>query len=520
MKEKAMSFYSKNKKMWQALLLNIIVLFVLVLLFYPRFQSKADIMMQSILYGVANKKVSSHLLFSNILIGYFLKGLVSILPHCPWYTLFHYFCVFLALWGISYVTMKQNKGYMGIVIAAVVEIFLGYECYIMPGYIRTAALLSAAGGYLIFYYIRQENRKFSIAIAGAGLCILGSLVNFRVFAIGTIIGVLLFIINYMILGQVWGRLKQYGILMLIVIGVSGGLFFVDRYTYHAQDYLADALEYRSSIEQLLGYSYPDYKEEYSSELELSKNEYTLLVNGIFTPKQNEDLNKLQYISQDIFSISFSKVNSFFKEIPIGLFKTGMFYCCLILGSILIFSAKPYWKYVIINAFVVMNLALLSLFLWVGIGYSWVYSIVFYPVCIFMLMGMQDIHKIEPRYLAVAFVLAGLVLYNLFSSTMVGSVNEDSIAKVLEERESYAAQNKKKDKKEVRYVLDLDTYLQQFSVFQAYPKALLDYEDVYIVNGCYAVLPEFERYMLSEAPSKESGRVWLYRPGWIRESDIP
>lgn len=519
MKNKIIGFYSKNKKLWQALLLNIIVLFVLVLLFYPRFQSKADIMMQSILYGVANKKASSHLLFSNVLIGYLLKGLVSVLPHCPWYTIFHYFCAFLALWGISYVTMKQNKGYMGIVIAAVVEIFLGYECYIMPGYIRTAALLSAAGGYLIFYYIRQENRKFSAAIAGIGLCILGSMVSFRVFAIGTAIGILLFMINYMILGQQWGRLKQYGVLMLIVLGISGVLFGVDRYTYYSEDYLTDASEYRNSIEQILGYGYPDYQEEYGSELDLSEKEYTLLVNGIFAPKQNKDLNKLQYISQDVFGISFSKVNSFFKEIPIGLFKTGMFYCCLILGSILIFSTKPYWKYVVVNAFVVMNLALLSLFLWVRIGYSWVYSIVFYPVCIFMLMGMQDIHKIKLQHLAVAFVLASLVLYHLFSSTIVGSVNEDSIAKVLEERESYA-QDKKKDKKEVRYVLDMDTYLQQFSVFQAYPKALLDYENVYVVNGCYAVLPEFEKYMLSETPSKENGRVWLYWPDWIQESEIP
>ena len=445
MKNKIIGFYSKNKKLWQALLLNIIVLFVLVLLFYPRFQSKADIMMQSILYGVANQKASSHLLFSNILIGYLLKGLVSVLPHCPWYTIFHYFCAFLALWGISYVTMKQNKGYMGIVIAAVVEIFLGYECYIMPGYIRTAALLSAAGGYLIFYYIRQESRKFSIAIAGAGLCILGSMVSFRVFAIGTAIGVLLFLINYMILGQVWGRLKRYGMLILIVMVVSGGLFFVDRYTYHSQDYLADASEYRNSIEQILGYGYPDYQEEYGSELDLSEKEYTLLVNGIFAPKQNEDLNKLQYISQDVFGISFSKVNSFFKEIPIGLFKTGMFYCCLISGSILIFSQKTYWKYVVINAVVVMNLALLSLFLWVGIGYSWVYAIVFYPVCIFMLMGIRDIHKMRPQYLAVAFVLAGLVLYNLFSSTLIGSINEENIAQVLEERET-DAQDKNKNKK--------------------------------------------------------------------------
>lgn len=443
MKNKIIGFYSKNKKLWQALLLNIIVLFVLVLLFYPRFQSKEDIMMQSILYGVANQKASSHLLFSNILIGYLLKGLVSVLPHCPWYTIFHYFCAFLALWGISYVTMKQNKGYMGIVIAAVVEIFLGYECYIMPGYIRTAALLSAAGGYLIFYYIRQESRKFSIAIAGAGLCILGSMVSFRVFAIGTAIGVLLFLINYMILGQVWGRLKRYGMLILIVMVVSGGLFFVDRYTYHSQDYLADASEYRNSIEQILGYGYPDYQEEYGSELDLSEKEYTLLVNGIFAPKQNEDLNKLQYISQDVFGISFSKVNSFFKEIPIGLFKTGMFYCCLISGSILIFSQKTYWKYVVINAVVVMNLALLSLFLWVGIGYSWVYAIVFYPVCIFMLMGIRDIHKMRPQYLAVAFVLAGLVLYNLFSSTLIGSINEENIAQVLEERETDAQDKKQK-----------------------------------------------------------------------------
>ena len=53
---------------------------------------------------------------------------------------------------------------------------------------------------------------------------------------------------------------------------------------------------------------------------------------------------------------------------------------------------------------------------------------------------------RPQYLAVAFVLAGLVLYNLFSSTLIGSINEENIAQVLEERET-DAQDKNKNKKE-------------------------------------------------------------------------
>lgn len=102
-------------------------------------------------------------------------------------------------------------------------------------------------------------------------------------------------------------------LILIVMVVSGGLFFVDRYTYHSQDYLADASEYRNSIEQILGYGYPDYQEEYGSELDLSEKEYTLLVNGIFAPKQNEDLNKLQYISQDDLAIHFLRSIAFLRR---------------------------------------------------------------------------------------------------------------------------------------------------------------------------------------------------------------
>ena len=118
-------------------------------MFYPRFHSDLDILMQSSIYGVSGVS-SSYILYSNILLGKILTVFVSILPNVPWYMVFHYVLIFISLFVITYITVKRNKSVTGKVLAAVTVAFIGYECYVEPNYMKTSVLLCVSAAYLLY----------------------------------------------------------------------------------------------------------------------------------------------------------------------------------------------------------------------------------------------------------------------------------------------------------------------------------------------------------------------------------
>ena len=84
---------------------------------------------------------------------------------------------------ISYIIISRNDNSVGHMIAMIVAVFIGYECYIMPVYIKTAAVLTAASFMLWWYLYQAKEKPFkkTTILAVEFLGILGSLVSWKIF---------------------------------------------------------------------------------------------------------------------------------------------------------------------------------------------------------------------------------------------------------------------------------------------------------------------------------------------------
>lgn len=167
-----------------SILMNIMIMLFMILFFYARYDCEIDIAMQSMLYGVSDSgKPCAYLIFSNIVLGKILMILMGIAPKIAWYTVFHYVMILVSLIVISYIIISRNDNSVGHMIAMIVAVFIGYECYIMPVYIKTAAVLTAASFMLWWYLYQAKEKPFkkTTILAVEFLGILGSLVSWKIF---------------------------------------------------------------------------------------------------------------------------------------------------------------------------------------------------------------------------------------------------------------------------------------------------------------------------------------------------
>ncbi len=139
MKAKLKNFF--NHPIISALLFNGGVLVVLLLIACPKYSTDIDILMQSILYGISGGGVETHLIYSSILFGKALKMLLEMAPGIAWYSVAQFVLVFAGLFSMTYVFLRRPSNLVKRLIILFFLCFAGYECYIMPSYIKTAVVL-------------------------------------------------------------------------------------------------------------------------------------------------------------------------------------------------------------------------------------------------------------------------------------------------------------------------------------------------------------------------------------------
>ncbi len=139
MKAKTKNFF--NHPIISALLFNGGVLVVLLLIACPKYSTDIDILMQSILYGVSGGGIETHLIYSSILFGKALKMLLEMAPGIAWYSVAQFVLVFAGLFSMTYVFLRRPSNLVKRLIILFFLCFAGYECYIMPSYIKTAVVL-------------------------------------------------------------------------------------------------------------------------------------------------------------------------------------------------------------------------------------------------------------------------------------------------------------------------------------------------------------------------------------------
>lgn len=470
-----------NKNFWTALLINFLVAALLLLFFYPQFESKLDIMMQSILYG-SNGVYSAHLVFSNIIVGKLMDFGMFCLPDMPWYIIYHDMMVFISLVTITYITLIRNPNVMGKTVSVLFTVFIGYECYISPNYMKTASLLCAAAVYLLYYNLRQERHKKLYHIMTAFLAIMSSLVCFSIFVLVGILSLLSVIIFYLFSDHNIQWLKKCWILLLTIVVLAITFDVIDTQFYKLNDEWSQSAKYRNSVEKMLGYGSADYSKEVGIELGMSEAEYQLLINGIFVDLEEPALKLLENISGQYKEFSFNTISRFFKTVPIRAFKTGMFYCWLVLLFILFLFGTNKRKLTFLISLGLLCVVYLILYFLNAWEYHWMSVAVFLPICIIVLMAMEDLKVFGKEYIWIYLGILGIILYDNFSSVLNTSVRDKM--EMVQYFEEISANE------EAAYMIDAEHFLKQFSAFCVYPKGFAKLENLYSLNGVYQTIGGF------------------------------
>jgi len=141
--------------------------------FVPSYQTNDDTGMHTVLRGL--EKVDSpdeHLRYTNVIVGFALKGLYTVARGIPWYPLFHYFVNWLAAAAVLYVLISKGFTWTRVLFfllyfISVVLYFLNYIQFTM-----TSIIAGASGVVLFLGQIdRREDRRTWTLIGLSILCI-------------------------------------------------------------------------------------------------------------------------------------------------------------------------------------------------------------------------------------------------------------------------------------------------------------------------------------------------------------
>lgn len=470
-----------SKTVTRPFIINVLILILLSLISYPKYELDLDIMMQSLVYGIQGEASSISLVFSSTFIGILLKGLTNILPVLPWYTIFHYACIFAALVLISGIFLKENPGILGKLVLGVFLVFSGYECYIRISYIKTSAILCVAAIYLLFYLTEKDIESVFWSIVAALGLLASSMISWTGFWISGAIS-LLCLASYIFIKEPKKLLnKQMVIILAVSVIGSIGVRIVDNQTYKAADEWKNALEYRSAIEKISAFGAAEYSDDFFERLGIGKEQYDYLVKGIYVSQDQKGLDLLQKVSKINKELSAENILDFFRIVPIRLFQVGMFFCFALLWGFSYFSKKKDKKKNLIICIGILFVAYMVLYMANAWDNASAGVLVFLPLCVSALMNCKDVKTKEANYVIVYLLTLGLILYNNFSYMLNTTVEQYDMRVALEWKIGGADM----------YVMDLNSFLKGYSAYVAYPEGLINKKELKLVNGNYAIFPGYD-----------------------------
>ena len=473
--------------------MNVIVMFLLMLLFYARYQCEMDVFMQTLLYGTSGTGTPmSHLVFINVIAGGVLDLLIKIAPGVAWYTVMHYAGTLAALISISYVFVNRyGKTRVCKILATVISIFVGYECYITPMYMKTTILLAAVSVLWMLHAMTESKRGIGSSIWAVIFGAFSALLSFKICVVGYALSLVGAII-YLIMTRFQRKHLVAPLISLVAVIIIGlGSHMVDLRAYASGGQWEAMGQQRDMLEQIYVMGYPSYEEMEDVLVEngyadVTEEEYNQLMQGFFY--NGIDCNGiLQVVAGQRVAVTPWKILLFFHTIPIKAFKTGMFYLWLVL-AIAMSAFRPNRKTagVLAISVVMFWIPYFAQYFSYGCDGQWMGMIAYLPAILFLLWNMPKVElpQGENRYVAVYLCLMGLVLYYIFSGTFVGSIQEtEDIGDIV---------TKRQEESEYAHLVDLTGYFQKFSIYMPYVEKM-DSENGYVLNGYYLWVPGYRNY---------------------------
>lgn len=261
----------------------VMILAVVYLLFLtPLYAINDDSAMANISYGVFGT-YSNRLIFVNICLGSFIKQLMQLFPHIPWYAVCEVI-VILASFIVLFFLLLEQFGIGGAVFpATVVTLFFGYSYIARIQFSQTAGIACIAGCLFLFYGIHQK-KIWAHSISGA-LIFVGSLYRFDVFMMLLIPfgGLGIYLIFDFLVKKNLKALTRYIVPFVVVIAMCLAAKLVDIQSYKITDDWVQYTEYNALRSNLLDFGFPEYDDnkDLYHELDISKSDLEMFSNWNF-----------------------------------------------------------------------------------------------------------------------------------------------------------------------------------------------------------------------------------------------
>ncbi|MFR8813046.1 MAG: hypothetical protein ACLVFG_05005 [Lachnospiraceae bacterium] len=484
---KAKQLYSKPQA--RSLLLNVLALVVVLLIGAPHYEYDMDVMMQAQLFNISGRWSTGMIAFSNIYVGRFLKLLCEFMTGVNWYTIFQYVLTFMSLWEIGRLFLKRNSSRIGNITFMIFDLFIGYECYICPSYMKTAAILGVSALYVCWGILVGEltqKRWLQQIYIGIALLLAG-LISWKALLLsGSLTTV--YIILYMFVRKVkvdkklgkelWMPLVS-ALVLLVVLQV------LDYREYQKVDGWSRVNEYRSAVEQVGMFRAPTYRADLGEKLGLQEYQYNVLVDGHYITSDGSAFEKLEKVTHAGRDFSWINILQFMRTVPVSLIQVSMFYGMFVLWLLLFFSHMDKKKVLLAATVIVTGLGYLIMFILASCSTSMVYFLILLPVGICALMNGKDMQATkEERHSALIYLALGtIVLYSGMGSSIVTKTNEGNINEELAEKVASLEQP--------WHVIGLNEYLKSYSAFERYDEGLIVGKNLVVLDGAYSLIPLYE-----------------------------
>lgn len=488
-----------EKPLVTSLIINLMVFIVLNLISYSKFLCNIDIMMQAVITNITGGLDSSYAVFMNIFLLKILKTLYMYFPKVSWYMILQVLVCFISLTIIGKSYLSEKKMPMHKMMYVVFCVFVGFECYIYPSYVKSSFILCFA---MVLQILRITELKKNVCLKALGI-IVGLILSGMLCKVGFLAGMITGIIYYLITNVYCRTFGKHCFIHLLVVlfSVAGiiGLWTINDQSYVVRTQNWDVVkEYRNAVEKVEIFGYPEFSDDIEEMTGISEEKYNLIKNyGEYLAVDNSGLDIISKVAKEKISWKLDNVMKYFHTVPIRWVKVGLAYLLILACVFLCESDAKSKKLKII-------IALIWLFLSYMIAYmncTWdskaIHFILFIPMAYWIMKGIGDEFDITIRENVAFLIVFSVVLYYNFSSEFISSVQKNTMEEIVEESLT----------EEGVTAISLNVILKQYSAYVPYEEGLLKDKNLIIANGSYKLFERFEPYMYSLELSEQP--IWWY-----------
>ena len=348
-------YNKKNNKLLLAFVINLLVMGLFLLLYYPVYETNDDSAILSFASG-AYGVYDAHLIYQNYLLGWLYIQLYQLNHVLPWYALIQYMLLFVSFTALTFILMEYLESPSFLWIILIILLFFGFDTYVKIQYTKTAGILSAAGLTLVLMALMKKKVSLAEMSLGVVLAWLGSLYRVQqFFCVAAFFAApaiyLLLNIKEFSNGKTLKRAGTAVAAGLVLLLCTGGAAFCDRMQYQSDSW-SEYLRYNDLRTELLDYGFPLYdghSKEYDR-IGLDKSAVMLLRRWTFEDDErfntevfesiiNMKGNKPHVADQKFF-------HDYFRDLADGLKEREVFWCfALLLPCCILLSRHSYSKWI-------------------------------------------------------------------------------------------------------------------------------------------------------------------------------